>query len=299
MQIQLPQPVARPSAETLRAASTQAEQAARVCQLPFRQLVWRGMAGQWQGSGTGSSLDFQDHRAYVPGDDPRHINWQAYARTGNYTMKLYREEVSPSVDICLDASPSHWVHADKAARTLELVLFCIESARRNGASLRLWTVDGDKFAPVDPARAAIETCWIPESAPAERPVAPAWRRIPWRPGAMRVFISDLLFPGDPRAILPEGQWRGFVLCPWSAAEPELDGTGNCELEDCENGRLRRLHIDRRLRRTHEEAYRRHFTLWDAALVNAGVRFARIGSTGPLEENLNAEALRSGVVEPVK
>ncbi|MEJ6642028.1 MAG: DUF58 domain-containing protein [Akkermansiaceae bacterium] len=39
----------------------------------------------------GSALYFQDHRAYSPGDDPRHINWQAYARTGQYTMKLYRE----------------------------------------------------------------------------------------------------------------------------------------------------------------------------------------------------------------
>ncbi|MFN9663179.1 MAG: DUF58 domain-containing protein, partial [Akkermansiaceae bacterium] len=26
-------------------------------------------------------MDFQDHRSYSPGDDPRHINWQAYART--------------------------------------------------------------------------------------------------------------------------------------------------------------------------------------------------------------------------
>ena len=49
----------------------------------------------FSGSGTGSSLDFQDHRAYSPGDDPRHINWQAYARTGSYTMKLFREEVRP------------------------------------------------------------------------------------------------------------------------------------------------------------------------------------------------------------
>ena len=47
----------------------------------------------------GSALYFQDHRAYSPGDDPRHINWQAYARTGQYTMKLYREEFRPVVHL--------------------------------------------------------------------------------------------------------------------------------------------------------------------------------------------------------
>ena len=61
--------------------------AARV-RLPLRTRVWKGQAGEFLGAGTGSSLDFQDHRTYVPGDDPRHINWQAYARTGHYTMKL-------------------------------------------------------------------------------------------------------------------------------------------------------------------------------------------------------------------
>ena len=45
--------------------------AARRFRLPFARQAWRGAAGGWQGSGAGSSIDFQDHRAYVPGDDPR------------------------------------------------------------------------------------------------------------------------------------------------------------------------------------------------------------------------------------
>jgi uncharacterized protein (DUF58 family) len=61
--------------------------------------------GQWLGTGIGSSIDFQDHRQYLPGDDPRYIDWQAYARTGHYTMKVYREEVS-RVWICADLSRS-------------------------------------------------------------------------------------------------------------------------------------------------------------------------------------------------
>src|SRR5271170_2493816 len=96
-----------------------AQLAERIC-LPFRSRAWRGTTGSWQGRGQGSSIDFQDHRAYVPGDEPRHINWAAYARTNNYIMKLFREEVSPRLDLVLDASGSMALTPEKEARSLEL-----------------------------------------------------------------------------------------------------------------------------------------------------------------------------------
>ena len=93
----------------------------RALKLPFRQQRWRGHAGEFMGSGTGSSLDFHDHRVYLPGDDPRQINWQAYARTGTYSMKLYREEVRPLVDMVLDVSASMFAFPSKEQRALELL----------------------------------------------------------------------------------------------------------------------------------------------------------------------------------
>src|SRR5476651_524077 len=90
----------------------------QVC-LPFRSRAWRGSAGAWQGRGQGSSIDFQDHRAYAPGDDPRHLDWAAYARTNNYTMKLFREEVSPRLDLALDVSQSMAFTPEKEARSLD------------------------------------------------------------------------------------------------------------------------------------------------------------------------------------
>jgi uncharacterized protein (DUF58 family) len=105
--------------------------------LPLRGGHWRGSGGTVLGQGTGSSIDFQDQRAYVPGDDPRHINWQATARTGNTTMKLFRQEVTPRVDLLLDLSSSMYLTPAKSQRTWELIYFCIESSLRLGSSLRL------------------------------------------------------------------------------------------------------------------------------------------------------------------
>ncbi len=104
----------------LQRAHTSALLAAARLRLPLRTRTWQGQAGEFSGGGTGSSLDFQDQRAYAPGDDPRHINWQAYARTGSYTMKLFREEVRPVVDLILDASESMFFDEKKSARVAEL-----------------------------------------------------------------------------------------------------------------------------------------------------------------------------------
>src|SRR4051812_22280289 len=128
-------PLSTPGAAT--SARRGALAAAARWRLPFSRQAWRGLAGNWSGAGAGSSLDFQDHRTYMPGDDPRHIHWQAFARTGALTMKLYRAEVAPFVDVTIDISASMSLTPLKIARTDELVAFCVESADRAGAPVRL------------------------------------------------------------------------------------------------------------------------------------------------------------------
>src|SRR5687768_10051569 len=66
----------------------------------------RGRAGERLGAGTGASLEFQDYRTYEPGDDLRHVDWAAYARSELLTVRLYREEVAPRIDLAIDVSRS-------------------------------------------------------------------------------------------------------------------------------------------------------------------------------------------------
>lgn len=124
----------------LRAIRQRMKSVAQVVRLPLRSGQWSGVNGSVFGQGTGSSLDFQDQRPYVPGDDPRHINWQAYARNGSYTMKLYRQEVSPRVDLLLDVSASMFLNEAKSQRVWELAYFAVESALQLGASLKVYAV---------------------------------------------------------------------------------------------------------------------------------------------------------------
>ena len=54
----------------------------------------------------GFSVEFADHREYVPGDDLKYLDWKLYARTDHYYIKRYEEETNVRCYILLDKSNS-------------------------------------------------------------------------------------------------------------------------------------------------------------------------------------------------
>ena len=273
-----------------------AQAAAQRLRLPFRSRSWRGESGNWLGAGIGNSIDFQDHRPYLPGDDPRYIDWQAYARTGHYTMKLYREEVSPRVDLVLDISESMTFDESKRRRALELFFFGAESALRAGSAVRCHALDGRTCRPW--AMDSVLAGRMPVDGEREA-VAPDWSRVPWRQGSLRVVVSDLLFAGAPEPLLSAlaaAKGRGLLLAPFCRTEADPDWDGNVEFVDCESGHPRVQSVTPELRERFAHAYARHFALWKDLGRRHGVLVARVDA-GPLfSDALQLEPLRVGAVE---
>lgn len=54
----------------------------------------------------GFSVEFADHREYVPGDDLKFLDWALFARTDHYYVKRYEEETNVRCHILLDQSAS-------------------------------------------------------------------------------------------------------------------------------------------------------------------------------------------------
>jgi len=54
----------------------------------------------------GASIDFAEHRGYVPGDDIRRVDWRLYARTDRYYVKQYEADTNANFTILLDVSKS-------------------------------------------------------------------------------------------------------------------------------------------------------------------------------------------------
>src|ERR1700689_2213054 len=54
----------------------------------------------------GFSQEFAEYRAYSPGDDLRHVDWNVFARTERMYLKKYRGETNSLFTVVLDASSS-------------------------------------------------------------------------------------------------------------------------------------------------------------------------------------------------
>ena len=63
-------------------------------------------AGDYRSAVRGQGMEFEEVRAYVPGDDVRHIDWNVTARTGEPFIKVYREERQVTVLLVVDISGS-------------------------------------------------------------------------------------------------------------------------------------------------------------------------------------------------
>ena len=286
----------------LATARNVARKAAELMRLPYRNRVWRGSAGEFLGSSTGTSIDFQDHRSYLPGDDPRHINWQAYARTGNYSMKLYREEVRPQVDVMFDVSRSMFVDDSKGKRSVELFLFGLDAAGHSGGAVNTWLVCGEAHEFV-PDIERITEKW-PRAAvrlQSANPDAqsPALHEIPLRADALRVLVSDLLFADSPDRLvssLAASKGRGVILSPFSIGEAHPSWQGNYEFVDVEDRSRHLRRVEPALLERYRTAYANHFAAWKSHCTKHDVAFARVAAEPALEQALQAEGIAQQAVE---
>lgn len=66
----------------------------------------KGYDGSRKSKSKGTSVEFSDFREYVPGDDFRKVDWNAYGRFGKLFIKLFTEEREAQVNIFIDNSKS-------------------------------------------------------------------------------------------------------------------------------------------------------------------------------------------------
>lgn len=265
--------------------------------LGLRQPRTSGTGGNWLGVGTGSSVDFQDHRPYAMGDDPRYINWQAYARSGEYTMKLYREEVSPSVDIVFDISGSMFEEDAKLEMSLALFYFCVESSLSLGAALRCYALRENRLMLVT-AESIQAGSWLERASEKASRLAPDFDRVPWRPQSARIVISDLLFPGLPNEIFrlfsKSASWT-TLLSVYSENESSPSWKGGMNLVDSETGANRILYCDQSFLKAFKLNYEKHFSLWSEFAQRSGAAYLRLDCGAGLEGQLLKGGARSGVL----
>ncbi|HEY2156669.1 MAG TPA: DUF58 domain-containing protein [Isosphaeraceae bacterium] len=74
--------------------------------LQARLVVEGYVAGLHASPYHGFSVEFAEHREYVPGDDIRHVDWKVWSKTDKFYLKQYEEETNLLTYLLLDTSES-------------------------------------------------------------------------------------------------------------------------------------------------------------------------------------------------
>lgn len=216
--------------------------------LGLPRLPSLGRSGELLGRGVGSSVEFQEYREYRPGDDLRHLDWAAYGRSDALMVRLFREEISPKTQILLDASRS--MNAGSPAKSLvarQLAAVFALLAAGLGGSPQIVPLDGsrpprplglpelDRLAtlPFDSAATLVDLVTDGSLPPGKR--------------AVRIVLSDFLFPHDPERLvrrLGTDVTALWLIQTLAAFEADPSPLGGRKLADIETGDETDLVLDR-------------------------------------------------------
>jgi len=133
-------------------------------ELRARHVVEGFVSGMHKSPYKGYSVEFANHRPYVPGDDIRHLDWRVYAKADRFFIKEYEEETNMRVHLLLDCSgsmayPAHpgtgrmtkWDYASTLAASLAHLLIY----QQDGVGLTLFDSEIRRQLPVSTNRATL------------------------------------------------------------------------------------------------------------------------------------------------
>jgi uncharacterized protein (DUF58 family) len=75
-------------------------------ELRARQIVEGFLAGMHRSPHFGQSVEFLAHRQYVPGDDPRFVDWKVWAKQDRLYVKQFEEDTNLRATLLVDLSAS-------------------------------------------------------------------------------------------------------------------------------------------------------------------------------------------------
>ncbi len=259
------------------------ERAALGVSLKLPRVPHRGRLGDVRSASVGSSLELHDFRSYHPGDDLRHVDWNAVARTGELIVRVRQDEVSPRVEVLLDASASMAVSGAKAARAKEIALWVVELARRGGFEPVLFIAGREVQQATGPsARAAMVKAVLDGRLPFD---AALTHLPPLRACGLRVVVSDFLVEAAPGPLVERlaRQAAGCVLV--QVLDPEdLEPTGGegARLTDSESGEVLERLLSEAVVDTYRARLTAHLSAWRGAAQRVRATWVQVSAADPLD-----------------
>lgn len=129
----------------------------------------QGSMGNLLSARTGAGSDFAEVRAYQAGDDPRHIDWRATARSRQALTRTYHAELSRPLGLLIDRSASMRFGTRvrlKAAQALRMALWLTANAHAEGRETAVLILDQEiHWLPAQSGMQGLQTLIAQANAP--------------------------------------------------------------------------------------------------------------------------------------
>lgn len=283
-------------------------QRARRLRFRVRPARLSALAGAYHGARPGTGLTFAELRAYEPGDDVRHLDWNVTARQGKPYVRRYIEERTLTLRLIVDVSVSLQFEqegATKADRAAQAAALLAATAIRNGDRVALTLVSDRVEAEVIQGTGArhlarILRTLVAASATSRRTdLSAGLGRLGPARRALVMVLSDFLKPE------PVAPWRSIARRHEVVAlrfvdprEEDLPGVGLIALEDAEHGTGQVIDASsRRVRDAYARAARQRraaYRRWCAEVGAVGLDLSTTDDPfGPLLRHFRGRAVRRG------
>lgn len=282
----------------------------RKIEIVTRRLVDQQMAGQYHSVFKGRGMSFDEVRPYAPGDEPRLIDWNVTARTGEPHVKRFVEERELTVLIVVDMSGSMafgTTRDEKRVVAAKLAAMMAFSAISNGDRVGLvaFTDEVERFVP--PKKGRTHVLRIIDEILSFDPVGRGTSLVKalefvgnvTKRKAVVFLISDFLDTGYERPLHILA--RRHDLIPMTVVDPAeeaLPDLGLLLLEDAETGEVQALDSgSRRVRAGYAAEQKKRLGAREQDLKRYGVAPIRVTTdardyAGPLLNYFRIRARRA-------
>ncbi len=273
--------------------------------LAMGQKSSMNMAGNRKSIHKGSSAEFSDFREYMPGDDLRRLDWNAYGRLDRLYIKEYMEEKEATVNILIDSSASmDYGEKKKSELALELAAAIAYVALHNMDRVvvydmqhmeRPFSVSGGKKA-YPKLLHFLEQIRFENSVDCCNAVLHMRTENPGLTILLSDFLEEAFIDGEENAkkmlrFLQYRKQKAALLQVLAKEELEVSFTGTLNLIDSENEKKVKVTMDRTAIDTYETEMKKFIERLKRVSAKQGVNYVTC-STGVAFDQLLFEELRT-------
>ena len=251
--------------------------------------------GARRSSAKGRSAEFSGYREYIPGDDMRYVDWNAYARLDKLFIKEYMEEKEGRVNIYLDTSRSmefgRKLKSTLMAEITEVISFTALSGRDAVYVTDLKNPAYTFRVPAGNTGIRILKKWLEDIKPdGSISIYSSLKKAIRSRGGLGFVISDFMDEGfldseeDIIKLFGIRNIRPVFLQILSEEELEIEETGNFQFIDSESeSKEVRLTLDNRTIRDYKKALDEYTKQIKSKALSAGAGAVLCSTGAPLSK----------------